>query len=225
MNKLYFRALRSSIYGFLAMATLAFCARGDARLLAGARLYGRLRGRVGRHHGVSRDERSEASGAADERGANGGKGAGSKDHHGCRAAGIYRALGCSGIGPSLPVVSRPSVGLHARRPLGRPWIFVSVLRDSREYLCCFHDPSSQGQTVISTGPSAVVRHPMYAGVLPLLMGTPLALGSWWGRARSSSFMPALLWRLLDEERFLHRNLPGYTDYTRKVRYRLVPFVW
>ena len=84
---------------------------------------------------------------------------------------------------------------------------------------------AEGQTVISTGPYAVVRHPMYAGVLPLLIGTPLALGSWWGLGALIFFMPALIWRLLDEERFLHKNLPGYTKYTRKVRYRLVPFVW
>jgi protein-S-isoprenylcysteine O-methyltransferase Ste14 len=84
---------------------------------------------------------------------------------------------------------------------------------------------AEGQTVISTGPYAVVRHPMYAGALPLLIGTPLALGSWWGLGALIFFIPALIWRLLDEERFLHRNLPGYTEYTRKVRYRLVPFVW
>ena len=84
---------------------------------------------------------------------------------------------------------------------------------------------AEGQTVISTGPYAIVRHPMYAGVLPLLVGTPLALGSWRGLGALIFFMPALLWRLLDEERFLRKNLPGYTDYTRKVRYRLVPFVW
>ena len=84
---------------------------------------------------------------------------------------------------------------------------------------------AEGQTVISTGPYAVVRHPMYAGVLPLLIGTPVALGSWRGLGALILFMPALIWRLLDEERFLHKNLPGYTEYTQKVRYRLVPFVW
>lgn len=84
---------------------------------------------------------------------------------------------------------------------------------------------AEGQTVVSTGPYAVVRHPMYGGVLPLLIGTPLGLGSWCGLSALVLFIPVLIWRLLDEERFLHRNLPGYTEYTRKVRYRLVPFVW
>jgi protein-S-isoprenylcysteine O-methyltransferase Ste14 len=84
---------------------------------------------------------------------------------------------------------------------------------------------AEGQKVISTGPYALVRHPMYAGALPLLIGVPLALGSWWGLFVLILFMPALIWRLLDEEKFLQKNLPGYTDYCQKVRYRLVPFLW
>jgi protein-S-isoprenylcysteine O-methyltransferase Ste14 len=82
-----------------------------------------------------------------------------------------------------------------------------------------------GQKVISTGPYALVRHPMYAGALPLLAGMPLALGSWWGLCGLMLFLPALIWRLLDEEKFLQKNLAGYADYCRKVRYRLLPFVW
>jgi protein-S-isoprenylcysteine O-methyltransferase Ste14 len=84
---------------------------------------------------------------------------------------------------------------------------------------------AEGQTVVSTGPYAVVRHPMYAGALPLFIGIPLALGSWSGLFALVLLMPALIWRLLDEEKFLHRNLPGYTEYTLKIRYRLVPLVW
>ena len=84
---------------------------------------------------------------------------------------------------------------------------------------------AEGQKVISTGPYALVRHPMYAGALPLLIGVPLALGSWWGLFVLILFMPALIWRLLDEEKFLQKNLPGYTDYCQKVRYRLVRFIW
>ncbi|GAC1318668.1 MAG: isoprenylcysteine carboxylmethyltransferase family protein [Collimonas sp.] len=84
---------------------------------------------------------------------------------------------------------------------------------------------AQGQTVISTGPYALVRHPMYAGALPLLIGMPLALGSWWGLCVLILLLPALIWRLLDEEKFLQKNLPGYAYYCRKVRYRLLPFVW
>jgi protein-S-isoprenylcysteine O-methyltransferase Ste14 len=84
---------------------------------------------------------------------------------------------------------------------------------------------TENQRVVSTGPYALVRHPMYAGALFMLAGIPLALGSWWGVFFFLLTMPVLMWRLIGEERFLHKNLPGYTEYTRKVRYRLIPFVW
>jgi protein-S-isoprenylcysteine O-methyltransferase Ste14 len=82
-----------------------------------------------------------------------------------------------------------------------------------------------GQLVITTGPYAFVRHPMYAGATVLLVGMPLALGSWWGLVPLVLIAPALIWRLLDEERLLARELPGYPEYLGKVRYRLVPGVW
>jgi protein-S-isoprenylcysteine O-methyltransferase Ste14 len=81
------------------------------------------------------------------------------------------------------------------------------------------------QTVISTGPYALVRHPMYAGGLVMLLGIPIALGSWWGLLVIAAMTPALIWRLFDEEKFLARNLPGYSEYQKKVRYRLIPQVW
>jgi protein-S-isoprenylcysteine O-methyltransferase Ste14 len=84
---------------------------------------------------------------------------------------------------------------------------------------------AEGQTVISTGPYALVRHPMYAGALVMLIGVPLALGSWWGLLILLLILPILIWRLLDEERFLRRNLAGYTEYETKVKYRLLPFIW
>ena len=81
------------------------------------------------------------------------------------------------------------------------------------------------QPVISTGLYAIVRHPMYTAALALFLGTPLALGSCWGLAPATLLLAALVWRLLDEERYLADNLPGYTDYQRKVRTRLVPGLW
>ena len=84
---------------------------------------------------------------------------------------------------------------------------------------------AEGQTVISTGPYALVRHPMYAGALVMSVGIPLALDSWWGLFVLFLLLPVLIWRLLDEERFLRQNLPGYTEYQTKVKYRLVPFIW
>jgi protein-S-isoprenylcysteine O-methyltransferase Ste14 len=84
---------------------------------------------------------------------------------------------------------------------------------------------AENQKVISTGPYAIVRHPMYASALMYLLGTPLALGSYWGLVVVGAMLPFLLWRLFDEERFLANTLPGYAEYQKRVRYRLVPFVW
>jgi protein-S-isoprenylcysteine O-methyltransferase Ste14 len=81
------------------------------------------------------------------------------------------------------------------------------------------------QRVVSTGPYAVVRHPMYSGALVMLLGTPLALGSWWGLLMFVPMMFIIAWRASDEERFLSKNLSGYDEYCRIVRYRLVPFAW
>lgn len=81
------------------------------------------------------------------------------------------------------------------------------------------------QPVISTGLYGVVRHPMYTGALLLTVCMPLALGSSWSLPLLIPVFPILAWRLLDEERVLKRDLPGYTDYCRQVRYRLIPGVW
>jgi protein-S-isoprenylcysteine O-methyltransferase Ste14 len=83
----------------------------------------------------------------------------------------------------------------------------------------------EGQYVISTGPYALVRHPMYVGVLIMLMGVPLALGSYWGLAFMVLNLPILILRILDEEAMLRQELEGYADYTRRVRSRLVPGLW
>jgi protein-S-isoprenylcysteine O-methyltransferase Ste14 len=66
---------------------------------------------------------------------------------------------------------------------------------------------------------------MYAAAVWLFIGVPLALGSWWSLGLIVVVMPLLVWRLLDEEKILQRDLPGYTDYMRRVRFRLLPFVW
>ena len=81
------------------------------------------------------------------------------------------------------------------------------------------------QKVISTGPYAVIRHPMYATALLMLLGIPIALGSWWGILVLVGILPALAWRLLDEERVLVRDLEGYADYKSKVRFRMISGIW
>jgi protein-S-isoprenylcysteine O-methyltransferase Ste14 len=84
---------------------------------------------------------------------------------------------------------------------------------------------AEGQTVISTGPYGLVRHPMYAGAFVMLVGVPLSLGSYWGLIPVAVLMLIIAARAVDEERFLDANLAGYTEYRAKVRARVLPFVW
>jgi len=83
----------------------------------------------------------------------------------------------------------------------------------------------EGQKVVSTGMYGFVRHPMYFAALLLLIGTPLALGSWLTLILVPFSLPILIARILNEEKVLVRELPGYTDYQTKVTTRLIPFIW
>jgi protein-S-isoprenylcysteine O-methyltransferase Ste14 len=78
------------------------------------------------------------------------------------------------------------------------------------------------QRVIATGPYAIVRHPMYIGLLLMFVGISLAMGSYWGLIIFVAEIPVVVWRLLDEEHFLIQNLPGYAAYREQTRWRLVP---
>lgn len=84
---------------------------------------------------------------------------------------------------------------------------------------------AEGQKVISTGPYRIVRHPMYVGGLILLLAIPLALGSAWALLLFLPAIPILIWRIVDEERFLDTHLEGYSDYCGRVKYRLVPKIY
>jgi protein-S-isoprenylcysteine O-methyltransferase Ste14 len=83
----------------------------------------------------------------------------------------------------------------------------------------------EGQQVVSTGPYAVVRHPMYAGSITLWLSTPIALGSWWAFLPALVAVPILVLRIINEEEVLRRGLPGYDAYRQQVRYRLLPWIW
>jgi protein-S-isoprenylcysteine O-methyltransferase Ste14 len=85
--------------------------------------------------------------------------------------------------------------------------------------------AERGHRVIDTGPYAHVRHPMYAGTVLFFFGMPLLLGSWWGIILAPLFVGLFAIRLRIEERALLAGLPGYADYTARVRYRLVPGIW
>ncbi len=83
----------------------------------------------------------------------------------------------------------------------------------------------QNQSVSSSGPYAVVRHPLYSGSIVMGIGIILGMGSYWGLAILLIMIPALVVRILDEEKMMERNLPGYREYEQKIRYRLVPPIW
>ena len=81
------------------------------------------------------------------------------------------------------------------------------------------------QNIISSGPSSIVRHPMYSGALIFFIFTPIALDSIYGIIFSVLITVIGIFRTLDEEKFLNINLPGYPDYCKKVKYRLIPYIW
>ena len=85
--------------------------------------------------------------------------------------------------------------------------------------------TERGHRVISSGPYAVVRHPMYSGGVVFFVGAALLLGSWWGLVMSPLFAVLFAVRAGIEERALIDGLPGYAEYTTRVRYRLVPWLW
>jgi protein-S-isoprenylcysteine O-methyltransferase Ste14 len=84
---------------------------------------------------------------------------------------------------------------------------------------------ASGQRVVSTGPYAIVRNPMYASAVVYFIGLSLALGSYCGLIASVLTILGFAWRLIDEERFLAQNLPGYSEYCTRVRWHLIPRVW
>jgi protein-S-isoprenylcysteine O-methyltransferase Ste14 len=81
------------------------------------------------------------------------------------------------------------------------------------------------QKVISTGPYAIVRHPMYMSVLMMYLFSPLALGSYWAMIPMILVIPVLVARILNEEKVLEKDLPGYQEYIEKVKFRLIPKFW
>jgi protein-S-isoprenylcysteine O-methyltransferase Ste14 len=81
------------------------------------------------------------------------------------------------------------------------------------------------QSVATTGPYRVVRHPMYAAAMFYFLGVPLLLGSCWALLPIPLFVAGFAARIIGEERVLRAALPGYAAYTEKVRYRLIPGLW
>ena len=102
-------------------------------------------------------------------------------------------------------------------------IFFLVLRENR-YASRIIEVEL-GQEVISSGPYAIVRHPMYLGVSLMYILSPLALGSYWATIPSLLIIPLLVARIRNEESVLGRELKGYKEYMQKTKYRLIPGLW
>ncbi len=83
----------------------------------------------------------------------------------------------------------------------------------------------KGQKAITTGPYSIIRHPMYLGTLVMYIATPIALGSYVAVPLFLLLIPMVVLRILNEEEVLRRDLPGYIEYCKKTKYRLLPFVW
>jgi protein-S-isoprenylcysteine O-methyltransferase Ste14 len=82
-----------------------------------------------------------------------------------------------------------------------------------------------GQKIITTGPYSIIRHPMYLGAIVMILLTPIALCSLWAVPVFLLYIPLIVWRIVNEEKVLLRDLPGYREYCQKRRYRLIPLVW
>ncbi len=104
------------------------------------------------------------------------------------------------------------------------YLFFLTYRENPYLSPAVRIQTERGQTVISTGLYRYVRHPMYAGVIPLVIGTTFLLGSWYGLL-GLVLVVGIAFRAVREERVLRLELPGYEAYTTRVKYRLIPYVW
>jgi protein-S-isoprenylcysteine O-methyltransferase Ste14 len=104
------------------------------------------------------------------------------------------------------------------------YIFIILVFKENSYASTVIQVEKE-QRVITTGPYALVRHPMYLGLILMFLFTPLALGSYWAIIPALLCIPMNVIRILGEEAVLLRDLPGYKDYCLKTRYRLIPLIW
>ena len=225
MNKLYIRAIRSTFLGAIVMAALTFLPAGTLNYWQGwvfFALFFVASSAIGIYLAIYNPvllERRMSVGPTAEK------------ETSQKLITLFAFLGFIAllVFPALdyrfkwsPVPPYVSVAGDVLVALGFLLTFIVILQN--DYAASTIQVA-EGQKVVSTGLYAYVRHPMYAGVLPMLVGIPLALGSWWGLFGLVLIVPGLIWRLIDEEKFLHKNLPGYTDYVNKVKYRLIPFLY
>jgi len=115
------------------------------------------------------------------------------------------------------------VAVSALVILGGYLIFIVVVREN-EYAARTVEVE-EDQQVISTGPYRLIRHPLYTGVLLIFIFSALALGSYWALIAFIPLPVIVILRIFNEEKVLSTQLPGYTEYMQKVKYRLIPYIW
>jgi protein-S-isoprenylcysteine O-methyltransferase Ste14 len=118
----------------------------------------------------------------------------------------------------------PSISFSADGGCAGAFVFLFYVFKQNTYLSATIEVQEK-QQVISTGLYGIVRHPMYTGAIVLMLFTPLALGSIWGLAPSIILAILIGIRAFDEERQLSADLSGYKEYCKKVKYRLIPYIF
>ncbi len=131
-------------------------------------------------------------------------------------AGLDHRFGWSQIPPALSIAAEFAIALG---------IFIQFRVFKANSFASATIGIESKQTLISTGPYAIVRHPMYIGSILVNFFAPVALGSWRALPLSVAMLMTIALRILDEEKLLCERLPGYQGYCRKVPYRLIPRIW
>lgn len=119
---------------------------------------------------------------------------------------------------AVPLVVLGQIGV-----LAGYFLFLRVLRENRYASRVIE--VEKGQTVVATGPYALVRHPMYLAAIVIYLCSPLALASFWALVPFATLSLLVVFRIIYEEKVLERDLEGYRDYLQNVRYRLIPGIW
>ena len=102
-------------------------------------------------------------------------------------------------------------------------IYAEVMREN-EWLSRSIEVA-EGQKVVSTGLYGIIRHPMYTATIGMFLAMPIVMGSWWAFAVMLPYIPVIMSRIKDEENLLLKELEGYSEYAKKVRWRLIPYIW
>jgi len=192
--------------------------------MAGVGVPGDLHYYFALNHNLSHQKRSGTPAATHARGTDGGKTRQPTVIMFLHVSGFHRLAGRPCTRSPLWLVHIPLYVVIAETSGRDRFYFIFLVYRENTYTSATIEVAAN-QKVIESGPYTLVRHPMYASALLYLLGTPLALGSYWGLLPFAAVIPFLIWRLFDRRRCLRENLTAYAQYQQRVRYRLVPGVW